>query len=77
MRFEWFNDRDGSRGIGPAGNYYNCTAGINWRPHANLVFRPELRVDWFGGRAAAGNLPFDNGQRDEQLSGGFDVIFTF
>jgi hypothetical protein len=77
MRIEWFNDRDGSRGIGPAGNYYNCTAGVNWRPHANFVFRPELRVDWFGGQAAAGNLPFDGGQRDEQVSGGFDMIYTF
>ena len=80
MRFEWFNDRDGSRGIGVAGlpgNYYNVTAGINWRPHANVVIRPELRVDWFGGQAAAGNLPFNNGQNDEQLSGGFDAIFTF
>ena len=77
MRFEWFNDRDGSRGLGPAGNYYNTSVGVNWRPHANLVFRPELRVDWFGGQAAAGNLPYNSGQDDQQLSGGFDVIFTF
>ena len=77
IRFEWFNDRDGSRGMGPAGNYYNCTVGVNWRPHANFVFRPELRVDWFGGPAAAGNLPYNGGQNDEQLSGGFDAIFTF
>jgi len=78
MRFEWFDDRDGARIAGnPAGSYYNCTAGVNWRPHANLVFRPELRVDWFGGQANPGNLPFDNGQRDKQISGGFDMVFTF
>ena len=76
MRFEWFNDRDGAR-MGLAGNYYNCTAGVNWRPHANLVFRPELRVDWFGGPAAPGTLPYNGGLDDQQLSGGFDIIFTF
>jgi hypothetical protein len=76
-RIEWFNDRDGSRGIGPAGSYYNLTGGVNWRPHANLVFRPEVRYDWFDGQAAAGNLPYNGGQDEDQFSGGFDVVFTF
>ncbi len=77
-RFEWFNDRNGTRVTGsPAGNYYNVTVGVNWKPHANLIFRPELRADWFGGQAAVGNLPYDGGTEDNQLSGGFDVIFTF
>ena len=67
----------GSRGLGAAGDYYNCTAGINWRPHANILLRPELRMDWYDGNALAGGLPFDGGQEDQQLSGGFDAIFTF
>jgi hypothetical protein len=78
LRFEWFRDDDGIRvPPGNAGNYYELTAGLNWRPHANVTVRPELRYDWFEGAAAAGNKAFDRGQRDEQFSGGFDVIMTF
>jgi hypothetical protein len=37
-RLEWWKDD---------GNSHNAvTAGINYRPHANLVFRPEIRHDW-------------------------------
>ena len=32
-----------------AGNYYEATAGINYRPHANVVLRPEVRIDWYDG----------------------------
>ena len=81
MRVEWFRDDDGNRiGFGqrPAeGNYYALTAGLNWKPHANVTLRPELRYDWFDGTAAAGNLPFNGGNSSDQFSGGFDAIFTF
>jgi hypothetical protein len=78
MRFEWFYDRNGARvPAGRTGNYYNLTAGVNYRPHANVIFRPELRYDWFSGAFNPGSLPFDNGQDNEQFSGGFDFIFTF
>ena len=72
MRFEWFRDDDGAR-VGNVGNYYELTAGLNFRPQENLIIRPEIRGDWFDG---VGN-PFANGNNDEQLSGGFDVIWTF
>ncbi len=75
LRAEWFRDDDGARVVqGAAGNYYNITAGLNWRPHANVVVRPEVRYDWYDG---IGPQPFDGGAEDEQASGGVDVIFTF
>jgi hypothetical protein len=77
LRFEWFRDDDGARVIdGNAGNYYEATAGINYRPHPNVVFRPELRIDWFDGITPAGR-PFDRSSANEQLSGGFDFIVTY
>jgi len=79
MRFEWFRDRDGRRvedtagQDGFAGSFYAITAGLNWKPHANLTVRPELRYDWFEGEGA----PFNSNNNTDQFSGGFDVIATF
>ena len=75
-RFEWFDDEDGARVGNGSGDYYALTSGVNWKPHANIVVRPELRYDWFDGGADGVN-PFDEGNADEQFSGGFDVIFTY
>jgi hypothetical protein len=84
MRFEWFRDDDGARipgviaGDSYAGDFYEVTWGVNWRPHANIVVRPELRYDWYDGPAGAGgSLPFNGGAAADQFSGGFDVITTF
>jgi hypothetical protein len=77
-RFEWFRDDDGVRVVpGNAGNYYEMATGVNWKPHANVMVRPELRYDWYQGAVTAGNNPFNNGNSTSQLSGGCDVIFTF
>ncbi len=73
MRFEWFRDDDGARVTGDVGNFYGLTAGLNWKPHANLTVRPELRYDWFEGTGS----PFNSGRNRDQFSGGFDVIATF
>jgi hypothetical protein len=83
MRLEWFRDDDGQRvivnnaGVGNAGDYYAVTWGLNYRPHANVVIRPELRYDWYNGNFASGGQPFNNGADDEQFSGGFDFIVIF
>ena len=80
VRFEWFRDDDGSRisfNGNAVGDYNAVTVGLNWQPHANLMFRPELRFDSFDGTAAAGNLPFNGGNSSDQFSGGADVILTF
>ena len=63
---------------GFAGNFYELTAGVNWRPHANFVFRPEIRYDWYDGTTNLANqLPFDNGTKDDQLLLAVDMIFTY
>ncbi len=77
LRFEWFRDDDGTRVItNNDGRYYGVTAGLNYRPHANVVLRPELRYDTFEG-SVAGGQPFNENRSNTQFSGGFDVIFTF
>ncbi|MHB8902975.1 MAG: porin [Thermoguttaceae bacterium] len=78
-RFEWLYDRDAAfvqPGLA-SGSYYNLTGGINWKPQANFIVRPEVRYDWFSGNAVAGGLPFDNHTKDDQFSIGFDVIVLY
>jgi len=91
LRVEWMRDDDGVRIAGPgnipgvyawsgrgfAGNFYNLTAGLNWRPTGNLIVRPELRWDWYDGLEGPTGLPFDGGHDDEQLTAAIDVIVTF
>lgn len=94
LRFEWFQDSDGSRvqgvgnwigsnrgwqgGPGFAGDFYELTLGLNWRPHANIVFRPEVRWDWYGGTPdVATNLPFNDGLNASQFTAAMDLIVTF
>lgn len=80
-RFEWFRDDD--EVIVPNGfsligtDYYALTLGLNWKPHANLTIRPELRYDWANGRFVRGMRPFNDGEDREQFSGGVDLIFTY
>jgi len=78
MRIEWFRDNDGARVItGNEGNYYELTWGLNWKYNANVMFRPELRYDWYSGTIGPEGKPFNNGSSTDQLSGGFDVIVTY
>ncbi|TWT90838.1 hypothetical protein Mal64_12350 [Pseudobythopirellula maris] len=37
-------------------SYQEMTFGLNYKPHANLVIRPEVRYDWTASDAAATNL---------------------
>lgn len=77
-RFEWFQDPQGVRVTSNArGDYYELTAGLNWKPHANISIRPELRYDAFSGTAPVDGLPFHNGTSSTQLSAGTDFIFTY
>lgn len=81
LRFEWFRDDDGTRvGLNRSsnpntppfiGNFYSLSFGVNYAPTSNLVFRPELRADWFEGSSS---LPFNDGAKDNQFMLGFDVI---
>jgi hypothetical protein len=91
LRAEWFRDNNGVRvgglpvddGVriwplsGFAGNFYEVTAGVNWRRN-NIIFRPEVRWDFYDGPTnAGGQLPFNNGQSSNQFLFAADLIFTF
>jgi len=93
LRFEWLRDDDGVRIAGPgapnipgvrafngrgfAGNFYELTCGLTWRPNGNLTVRPEIRWDWYEGLAGPTNLPFNDGASDDQLTCAVDAIITF
>ncbi len=62
---------------GSAPDFYALSLGLNWKPHANLTIRPEIRYDWANGPFTAGSRPFNAGDDREQLSGGVDLIFTY
>jgi hypothetical protein len=84
-RVEWFRDEEGTRvGLNrPSnpntppfeGNFYSLTFGFNYSPHPNVLLRPEIRSDWFGGSQS--RKPFQDGQADHQLLVGFDAILRF
>jgi hypothetical protein len=85
LRFEWFNDEDGTRvGLNRpsnpnnppfVGNFFSLSAGLNWMPTANWTVRPEIRADWFDG--AQPIQPFDDGASSNQFLLGVDAIFIF
>jgi hypothetical protein len=56
-RMEWWKD-DGN-------SHYELTGGVNYRPHANLVLRPEVRHDW------------NPGDYDGETVFGMDAILTY
>ena len=90
-RVEWFRDEDGGRveGIGNLnlgwdgklgfqGTFTETTFGLNWRPAANLVVRPEARWDFYSGsRNIQDQLPFGDGTRSQQFLLATDAVFTF
>jgi len=83
LRMEWFRDDDGTRvtglGVGNpfgsvGGNFYELTAGLNWKPHTNVTLRPELRWDWTDSTSTA---PFADNTSDSQFTAAVDLIFLF
>ena len=59
-RFEWWK----TGGV----SAYEWTTGMNYRPHANVVVRPEVRYDW---------TPTNTGFDYNQTTFGVDCILTF
>jgi len=89
-RFEWWsvaNDSGAFGGVADAASrvdVYDITVGLNYRPHANLMIRPEVRYDWARGADSAtlaglggtlGGGLFESGR--DQFTFGMDTIFTF
>ncbi len=87
LRFEWFQDTDGTRvglnrpsnpnHVPLPGNYYSLTFGGNWVPSGNFLMRPAIRWDFFGGPFGQTRLPYNDGMSDNQLLLGFDMIQKF
>jgi hypothetical protein len=96
LRLEVFRDNNGSRvaGVGnwigsdkgwqalPGfdGDFWEISAGLNWKPRANLALRPELRYDWYEGTRNLNNpaqLPFNMGTASNQFTFAVDLIWTF
>lgn len=70
-RFEWWaasfagSDRE---------DIYEWTIGMNYRPHANLVVRPEIRFDWVDDATFLLDNPSGG---NNQTTFGVDAILTF
>ena len=90
LRAEWFSDPYGVRvdraglnsGVTAAdrANYFEITAGVNWRPSNNFRLRPEIRYDWNNGMGAANNRydPAGNVYNHADLwTFGIDGIYLF
>ncbi|MEM6472529.1 MAG: porin [Planctomycetota bacterium] len=70
-RFEWYNQEGVFSPVGQDDDIYALTLGVNYRPHANLIVRPEIRWDWDDAQVAG----LDEG--DDQTTFGIDTIFLF
>jgi len=63
---------------GYQGNFFQVTMGPKWSPYKNLFVRPNVRFDWFDGTSPAANLrPYDDGNKNQQVIFGTDVVWTF
>ncbi|MGV3485167.1 MAG: porin [Planctomycetaceae bacterium] len=77
MRYEWFNDDDGTRVVNEAGVFQELATGINWTPCDHVMFRPEARWDWFDPDSdTAPPGPYDNFSTRSQFTFGVDAIIT-
>jgi hypothetical protein len=84
-RFEWWSVSKDSVGLGGVAgaqsrvDIYDITMGLNYRPHANVIIRPEVRYDWARGATStelANTVGLFESGRD-QFTFGMDTIFTF
>ena len=68
-------------GAGYAGNFFEISLGLNWRPNGNWLVRPEIRWDWYDGPASfvpgKPAMPFNDGASDDQTTFAVDAIFMF
>jgi len=63
-RIEWWKSNTVT---GESTSFYELTGGVNYKPHANVVIRPEMRYDW---------SPTEFGGYNRGIFG-IDAIFTF
>ncbi|KAA5541126.1 porin [Roseiconus nitratireducens] len=70
-RFEWYNQEGVYTNYGDETDIYALTLGVNVKPHANVLVRPEIRWDWDDD----GSAGLEKG--DDQTTFGIDTIFLF
>jgi hypothetical protein len=70
-RAEFFRDQGGLR-TGFDNAFFEMTLGAIYKPRTWLWFRPEVRWDWTTGSPA-----YDDGQKNNQFTLGFDMIFLY
>ena len=68
-RFEYWNAE--TFGAGDDSDVYAWTVGANYKPHANIIMRPELRGDWDDDEIAG----LEDG--DRQFTFAMDTIFLY
>ncbi len=71
-RAEWYNNEGVYTNPGDEADIYAFTGGINYRPHANVLLRPEIRWDFDDDNTGI----LEDGD-DDQFTVGMDSIFTF
>ncbi|MEX2171142.1 MAG: outer membrane beta-barrel protein [Pirellulales bacterium] len=71
-RMEWWK---GTGFTGNAQSYYEVTYGLNYKPHANVIVRPEVRHNWTPGEEAYANA--QDGVDFNQTVFGIDAILSF
>ena len=71
-RVEWWKSNNVV--VGDNISFYDVTAGVNYRPHANFVLRPEIRYDW---TPAADTVNDALGTNYNQWWFGVDGVLTF
>jgi hypothetical protein len=77
-RFEWYQNEgiyvdDADDGI--ESDIFALTMGVNYKPHSNVILRPEVRWDWVDTASATPVVLEDND--DNQFTFGMDSIFLF
>ncbi len=74
-RFEWWNVKEGA--APSSSDIYALTLGVNYRPHANVIVRPEIRWDWNDDQVQVAGADLLEDNDDNQTTFGVDTIFTF
>ena len=60
--------------LGPfAGSFYSLSADFNYRPHPNVLIRPEVCADWFDGRRS----PDNDGLNKNQVLAAINAALQF
>ena len=71
------NARGLARGPGFDGSFYRTTFGPKYFFTPNLYARANFLFDAYVGKRAGGALPYDDGLKNHQEIGVFDLVYTF